>query len=81
MKTEVLFMKKESGLKLFGRMLYLFFTVSYCSEGWFLYSLIEAKSRYLIDGPISRGDNLIISLEYYHPILHDCFVIEYDTNF
>ena len=39
------------------------------SEAWYLFSLIEQKQRYLIDGPVSRGDTVEISLKFYHPRL------------
>ena len=36
------------------------------SEGFYLYSLVEQKQRYLIPGPVSRGDDVEESLSY-HP--------------
>ena len=43
------------------------------NEAWFLYSLIEQKGRFLVDGPVSRGENLHIALEIYHPLLREKF--------
>ena len=30
------------------------------SNAWFLYSLIEQKGRFRVDGPVSRGEHLSI---------------------
>ena len=45
----------------------------FTSEAWFLYSLIEQKGRFLVNGPVSRGDNLHVGLDFYHPILREKF--------
>ena len=39
------------------------------SEAWYLFSLLEQKQRYLVSGPVSRGDTVELSLKFYHPDL------------
>ena len=36
------------------------------SEAWYLYSLIEQKQRYLLPGPVSRGEEVEEALSHYH---------------
>jgi hypothetical protein len=38
-------------------------------EAWYLFSLIEQKQRYIVPGPVSRGDTIEICLKFYHPKL------------
>ena len=40
------------------------------SEAWHLYTLIEQMQRYLISGPVSRGDTVELSLKHYLPLLN-----------
>ena len=54
---------------------YFLSTDLFVTDGWFLYSLLEQKGRYLIEGPVSRGKKLQTSLDHYHPLLKDAFSI------
>ena len=40
------------------------------SEAWHMYTLIEQMQRYMISGPVSRGDTIELSLKHYLPLLN-----------
>ena len=70
-KSGWLFTTKGLGFRIMHK--YRSNTFTFFSEAWFLYSLIEQKGRFLVEGPVSREENLYISLEVYHPILREKF--------
>ena len=39
------------------------------TEGFYLYSLVEQKQRYLVPGPVSWGEEVEEALAYYHPLI------------
>ena len=39
-------------------------------EAWHMYTLIEQMQRYMISGPVSRGDTIELSLKHYLPLLN-----------